>query len=449
MNKKSSGLILSPAIYSRFEQEYRSNLTNTILRHSLVLHSIDDITRSADSPETSNAIYSIELKTMKAQNQRSSGRCWIFSATNLLREIIGKKLNVDQFELSQNFIAFYDKLEKYNFLLTELEKNIDEKHDERLNQKLLSDGVGDGGQWGMFVAIVKKYGLCPKSLFDDTMTSGSTLSLNKLINSSARYYAAQIHKLHEIGKDEEIKALHENYVEKVYNLLCSTFGVPPSTFNFEYKDNDNIYHYEKNTTPIEFFNKYIGNDIDDYISIINAPTKDKEYGNIYTIDHLGNVIEAPSIRHLNLPLKRIENLIIQTLKDGEPVWFGSDVSYYKDRNKGIWDDNLFDYYSAFGMDFSFNKKDMLDFYQSSMNHAMLITGVTLDENEKPLKWKIENSWGTELGKEGYFLQSESWFEKFFYQAVIKKKYLNEEEKENLKKEPIHLPLWDPFGTLAD
>ena len=194
MNKKSSGLILSPAIYSRFEQEYRSNLTNTILRHSLVLHSIDDITRSADSPETSNAIYSIELKTMKAQNQRSSGRCWIFSATNLLREIIGKKLNVDQFELSQNFIAFYDKLEKYNFLLTELEKNIDEKHDERLNQKLLSDGVGDGGQWGMFVAIVKKYGLCPKSLFDDTMTSGSTLSLNKLINSSARYYAAQIHK---------------------------------------------------------------------------------------------------------------------------------------------------------------------------------------------------------------------------------------------------------------
>ena len=130
MNKKSSGLILSPAIYSRFEQEYRSNLTNTILRHSLVLHSIDDITRSADSPETSNAIYSIELKTMKAQNQRSSGRCWIFSATNLLREIIGKKLNVDQFELSQNFIAFYDKLEKYNFLLTELEKNIDEKHDE-------------------------------------------------------------------------------------------------------------------------------------------------------------------------------------------------------------------------------------------------------------------------------------------------------------------------------
>jgi bleomycin hydrolase len=434
-----------------FKKEYLEDKKNTIIRHALSKASMDDIVYSLDSPKSNQFTFSIDLKTLPVSNQRKSGRCWIFSASTVLREIINRKLHVkDQFEISQNYISYFDKLEKYNYYL----ENIilltlqGRTHDDRKMAYLLQ-GVSDGGQWDMYVNLVKKYGIVPKSCFPETAQSENTRFSTILLNSMMRKFASEIARMKMDSKGyEDMEGLKGEYMKKVYDLLTNSFGVPPTKFDFEYMDDKDVYHIEKDLTPISFFEKYVGDEIDEYVSIIHAPTKDKEYYHTYNIELLGNVIDGKPITHLNLPLERIKELIVSQLQDNEIVWFGSDVSYYGDRPHGVWDDKAFDFESTFGIDFKFDKADMLDYGNSMMNHAMCITGVNLVD-DKPNRYKIENSWGSDAGNKGYYVMSDSWFDSFVYQVAIKKKYLNEKELKALSEKPILLPPWDPFGTLAD
>lgn len=444
MAVKTEELVLSQAKLDDLKNEYLADSKNTVVRHALINNPIDTLVRVNEQKGNVTRVYSVDVPTMRACNQKQSGRCWIFSALNLVRELVAKKINIDNFELSQNYIGYYDKLEKFNFLLTELILNVKEPLDERLNFALLATGIADGGQWDMFVNVIKKYGICPKPAFEETFQAFTTLQSNKMLNALARKFA------YEVRQDGvDAVALKDEYVKKAHGILSSAYGVPPTSFDYDYKDKDGVYHVIKDCTPKAFFDKYIGEEIDEYQSIINAPTPDKEYLETYTIDHLGNVVGGKKIKHLNLTMDRIESLIIASLKAGEPVWFGSDVANYGDRAEGVWDDKSFDYDTPFDMNFNFGKSAMLQTGQSVMNHAMLITGVSLDEEGNPLKWKIENSWGEDRGDKGYYIMSSSWFKTFVYQAVINKKYLTEEEVEASKKEPHVVPLWDPFGTLAE
>ena len=310
---------------------------------------------------------------------------------------------------------------------------------------LLTNGVSDGGQWDMFVNVVKKYGIVPKNNMKETAQSNATYESNCLINSLCRQFAAEVQKLNDPINLEDLK---NEYLQKIYSLLCNSFGVPPVKFDFEYTDKDGKYHLEEGYTPKSFFDKYVGESIDEYVSIINSPTKDKPYNKIYTIDYLNNVVEGKPITHLNLPMERMKELIIEQLKHDEVVWFGSDVSSYRDRSTGLWDDQSYDYENVFDFDIKFEKEDMLDYHQSCMNHAMVLTGVNI-KNGEPNRWKVENSWGEDVGKKGYYLMSGSWFDRYVYQAVVNKKYLNKEEKEALKGELVLLAPRDPMGTLAD
>ena len=430
---------------------YEKDAKQTVLRHALSSNTFASVFMSKDSPDNSNFTFSIDVPTLPVTNQQRSGRCWIFSATNVLREIIAKKLNMKgQFEISQNYIAYFDKIEKYNY---SAEAIIDlilkgEKHDGRKMQFVLGWGVGDGGQWQMFVELVKKYGICPKNNFPETAQSNATAGSSQLCNSALRKFASDCFKAYEKNHNvEELYALKEEFNRKIYNVFTSSFGLPPEKFDFEYVDKEDKYHIERGLTPLEFFNKYIGEEIDEFVSMIHAPTKDKEYGKTYSIEYVGNVIGGKPVTHLNSEFDRLEELIIKTLKDGEIVWFGSDVGHFGDRDNGVWDDKSFDYKTAFGLDLSFDKADMLDFYQAAMNHAMCITGVDIVD-DKPTRWKIENSWG-ESGNKGFYIMSESFFRLFVFQVAIRKKYLNDKELEALSKEPELLPPWDPFGTLAD
>lgn len=431
------------------KDEYLSDKTNTVIRHMLSKGEMADVVSSLDTNNT-QFTFSVDIKTMSVCNQQRSGRCWIFSASTVLREIIAKKLGIkDNFEISQNYISYFDKLEKYNYYM---ESVIDlilkgETKDSRRMNFLLAMGVGDGGQWDMYVDLVKKYGIVPKSVFPETKQSNGTHASSQIANAALRKFTSEAYQ----KKDEGIDALHElktEYMKKLYALFTSSFGVPPTKFDFEYTDSDGKYHIEKDMTPKSFFDKYIGDEIDEYVSLINAPTKDKEYYQTYNIELVGNVYEGKPITHLNLPMERLEELIIEQLKNGEIVWFGSDVSYFGDRTSGVWDNDSFDYKTPFGLDLVFDKSDMLDFYHSAMNHAMVITGVDLKDG-KPVRWKIENSWGDTAGVKGYYVMSEAFFKNFVYQAAIKDKYLNEKEKDALNKKPVLLAPWDPFGTLAD
>ena len=429
-------------------EEYQKDGKNAVLRHALTNTSLSQTVRSMDQIQDANYSFDIDIKTMPVTNQKASGRCWIFAATNVLREMIAKKLNIDSFELSQSYIAFYDRLEKCNYTLEVIIELLNKDYDDRTLMFILDNGIGDGGQWDMFVNIVNKYGLCPKHVYPETTTSSGTRDTNSLINFNIRKFASDAKELNKTKGLEAVKKLKKQVLKKIYFLLVSAYGLPPQKFNFEYTDKDGKYHKVNDLSPLEFKEQYIGNKLDDYVSLINAPTKDKPFNKGYTVKYLGNVVGGKIVTHLNVDMKRLKELIIKQLKDGQIVWFGSDVGFYGEREGGYWDDRLFDYKAAVDLDFKMDKGESLDYRASAMNHAMCITGVAL-KNGKPTKWKIENSWGSASGNNGYYFMSASWFDQFVFQAVVDKKYLSAEELKAYNGKLIELKPWDPMGSLAD
>lgn len=427
---------------------YKNDEKNTIIRHALVKNSLLTVAASQDEIKEMDFNFDINIKTLPAANQKASGRCWLFAATNVCREVIAKKLNLANFELSQSYLAFYDRLEKSNYLLEAVIELIDKEYDDRTLAFLLQNGVGDGGQWDMFVSLANKYGLCPKNVYPETNTSSATRETAQLINFTIRKFASDAKALYAKKGLEAVRKEKEEVLNKIYFLLVNAYGLPPEKFDFEYTDKDGNYHIEKGFDALSFKEKYLGDSLNDYVSLINAPTKDKSFGKTYTVQYLGNVVGGKQVTHLNVTMDRMKELILKQLRDDRIVWFGSDVGFYGDREEGVWDDTRFDLNTPFGLDLKMNKGESLDYHASQMNHAMCITGVSFKEGI-PSKWKIENSWGKDRAKDGYYIMSKSWFDQFVYQAVVDKKYLNEEELKALQGEPVVLKPWDPMGSLAD
>lgn len=392
--------------------------------------------------------FSVDNKTMSCTNQKSTGRCWLFAATNVLREIIAKKKNIDNFELSQSYLAFWDKFERVNYFVQSIIDTSDKPDGDRTVDFILETGVQDGGQWDMFVNIVNKYGIVPKDAMPETFQSSSTGQLNGYINRFLRKKACEIRTLINNGAPgTEIEEIRRDILDRTFSFLCECYTIPPKTFDFEYVTKDGEHKLEKDYTPVTFRDEMIGSFLDDYVSIINSPTKDKPFDKTYTVAYLNNIIGAKDIVYLNLRMDEFKDIVVKQLTDGELVWFGSDCGKAGDGAKRAWDDMQFDYKRVTGLDYNMTKEQMLDYHVSQMNHAMVITGVNLEDG-KPNRWKIENSWGSEGVNGGYHIASDSWFDLYVYQAVVNKKYLGEKVK-LLEENPTVLLPWDPMGSLAD
>lgn len=434
-------------INSNHIQEWTNFLSNDLqhitLRRALVENELENIAIKQERSALNTFRFSKDIETLPVTNQEKTGRCWIFAGLNFIRERIAKKYHLKEFEFSQNYVAFYDKLEKINYFIESIDDFLTCDKDDRTLQHILSTGIQDGGQWDMFVALIDKYGLVPKDAMVETKVSAQTRPLNKIINTKLRQYTAQARAIGDVKKLTDLK---EKTLHSLYRLLVASFGLPPKSFSFEYVDKDKNYHLVENMTPKSFYETYVGNDLNDYVSIIHSPTEDKPYYQTYGIAYLGNVVEGKPIRHLNLPMDEIKTLILKQMDD-EVVWFGCDVAYFGNRDKGVWDNERYDYDTILQMDLSISKADMLDYAHSRMNHAMVLTGVSIQDNQTS-KWKIENSWGDKNGDKGYYLASDSWFNQFVYQAVINKKYFNDKQLKALESKPILLKPWDPMGALA-
>ncbi len=392
--------------------------------------------------------FSIDIPTLPVTNQERSGRCWLFAAANVLRERIAKRLNLEAFELSQSYLAFWDKFERANYFLECMLETASLPTDDRTVSFLLQTGVHDGGQWDMFANIVRKYGVVPKDVYDETFQSANTGSMNHYLNRNLKACAAKLRKMAAAGASEaDIQSEKAAMLEKIYGFLCSCYTEPPKAFDFSWVDKDKQYHEEKGFTPRSFCEKYVGTLLDDVVSVIHAPTKDKPWHKTYTIKMLGNVVGGRAVKHLNITMDEMKQAIIRQLEAGKVVWFGSDVGKFGDRDKGIWDDQSYNVELLTGLDLSLSKEDSLDYGFAAMNHAMVITGVNIEDG-KPTRWKIENSWGDEHGNKGYYICSDSWFDDYVFQAAIEKEYLGELAG-YAAQEPIELEPWDPMGTLAD
>lgn len=415
---------------------------------ALAKTALNDVTYVSSAAYQMRQKFSIDIPTLDVTNQQASGRCWLFAATNVLREKIAADLNLDSFELSQSHLAFWDKFERANYFLESIIATADLPTDDRTVQFILTTGVHDGGQWDMFANIVSKYGLIPKDAYDETFQSSHTRDMNHVLNRNLKACAVKLRNAIAGGADEAaVQAMKDEMLGKIYGFLCSCYGEPPKEFDFAYVDKDKEYHLEKGLTPVAFREKYIGNLMDEIVSIIHAPTKDKPYHKTYTVQFLGNVIGGKPVKHLNLTMDEFKQAIIAQLEAGKVVWFGSDVGKYGDREKGVWDDQSYNAELLTGLDLALTKEDSLDYWFSAMNHAMVITGVNI-ENGKPTRWKIENSWGDKGGAKGYYLCSDTWFDQYVYQAAVEKEYLGELAG-LADTEPAELAPWDPMGTLAE
>lgn len=432
-------------LYAVYEANPKFAAMENAISHNGLLTSLE----KRNSAVENTPVFSLDLTKDKVSDQKASGRCWMFAALNTFRHKMIAGFQLEDFELSQAHTFFWDKYEKSNWFLEQVLATADQELTSRKVKFLLDTPQQDGGQWDMVVSLFEKYGVVPKSVYPESISSSNSRELNQILNKLLRQDAQILRELVVEGADlAELQAKKEELLQEVFNFLAMNLGLPPRQFDFSYRDKDNNFHSESGLTPQAFFKKYVDLKLDDYVSIINAPTADKPYGQSYTVEMLGNVVGSKPVRYLNVEMDRLKELAIAQMQAGETVWFGSDVGQSSNRKAGIMADSMYDFTSSMDIQLTQDKAGRLDYSESLMTHAMVLTGVDLDENGKAKKWKVENSWGEKVGDKGYFVASDSWMDEYTYQIVVRKEFLTEAELAAYEAEPIVLAPWDPMGALA-
>ncbi len=390
--------------------------------------------------------FSVDVESGNVTNQKRSGRCWMFSGLNVLRTILYKKLNVKNIELSQAYLQFYDKLEKANFFLEKAIQFASEEVKSRNNVFLLDSTIQDGGHFVMFSNLVKKYGVVPLEEMPDHAVSSETMELNTVLSSYLSQAMKDLRAMVKEGKStEEISKKKKDVLSAIYRILTISLGSPVSSFEYEYVDKDNHYVRLKRMTPKEFYDEYIKEDLEDYLPLCDAPLGHMKPLTRYTCDIVNNVVGGSPIIFFNVPLQEMKKSVIASLKAGMPVWFAADVSSQSLRKEGYLVDGILLQNELFSLENHMDKASRMDYRSSFCNHAMTFTGVNLDEEGKSNRWKVENSWGKENGKDGYFVMSDKWFDEYVYQVFVKKEYVNPEIVDAYQKSALESV--DPFDTL--
>lgn len=377
-------------------------------------------------------------------DQKHSGRCWAFAGLNMLRARIIKELGVDSIELSQNFVYFYDKLEKANGFLERAER--DARAGLGIYERNVSDDfaepIGDGGYWPEVVFLVGKYGIVPKYAMPDTDSATSSGAMNDHLATVLRRAGLKVRAAVEAGDDDAVAAAREAALTDVHRLLAIHLGVPPTSFTFQYRDKDKDFHRVGEMTPAEFRDRYV-HGLEDFVVVAHDPRSTIELNTRYGVDRTDFMVEQPTQEHVTATIEVLKAAAISAIQDGEPVWFACDVAKQRDREAGIWDAALHDYEGLYGVDLSMTKAERMESRESMLTHAMCLTGVDLVDGE-PRRWRVENSWGDKFGEKGFNTMNDSWFEEYVYEVVVRKDRLPEEVRAALETETVILPHWDPM-----
>ena len=430
--------------FKKFRNKFLKNNKNTASRNALIKNDLNTVALNWENFSQINHHFSdLIKKELPATNQKASGRCWGFAGLNLMRLNVVDKLNLANFEFSQNYFMFCDKLEKANYFLENIINTRDHAYDSRLIMHLVKAPVQDGGQWDMFVNLIEKYGAVPKDVMPETNHSSKSMAMNYILTHKLREFASILRK----KPAKNSAALKQEMMAVVYNLLAMFLGQPPETVNWSTRNTDNKYISISNMTPKDFYKKYADIKIKDKVCLIHAPMSNKKFNTMYTVEYLGNVIEGQIIKYLNVDIQELKKSAMQSIKNDEAVWFGCDVGKRFNRDMGVLDMGIYDYENVFQTPFKMNKQKRLEYGDSEMTHAMLLTGVDIKKRNS-IKWKIENSWGTKSGNQGYMMMMDEWFDEYTYEVVVDKKYLSKKLLKYIETEPISLAPWDPMGALA-
>ncbi len=429
-------------------KDFSANPAYKVVQNAVTRVSVDDVALNHEVVAGTDHSMSTSLDDWKVTNQERSGRCWLFAGLNLLRVGAMKKMNLKEFEFSQNFAMFWDKIERANYFLEAIIETADRDIDDRTVAHLLRASVAeDGGQWNMFVAIVNKHGLVPKSVMPETASSANTGRMNSVLRTLLRQGATSLRATVRASGADAARAEKADLLRVAYRVLCIHLGTPPDRFDWQWTDKDREFHRDGVLTPQEFAAKYVGLPLDDFVCLVHDPRPSSPAGRTFTVQYLGNVLGAPPVTYLNIDMSLLKDIAARTIEAGEPVWFGCDVGQMMSSDFGLWDVGLFDLAPVYDTEFTLDKADRLLVGETEMTHAMLFTGVdVLDGSTR--RWRVENSWGSDKGKDGFYTMNDSWFDEYVFEIAARRDSLPEELQQALAAEPIVLPAWDPMGALA-
>lgn len=430
---------IKPSFFKQAESKLKK--TSPVIRNAIIRNGIKAVALNQDVINRQNYSFSNEIKTGKAQDQKMSGRCWMFAGLNILRQKVIKEKNMAEFELSQSFLQVFEKVEKANSFLERIIELKDKDLTDREMYMLLESPISEGAWWQTFANLIEKYGCVPKEIMPETFHSGNVNEVNNYLNTILRQFARDLRNEKSLVK---IKELKEKQLEKIYEIVTQIFGQPPTSFEYSYKDSKDKFHATKKFTPKSFLKTFVKFNPSEYIVLSHVPIKGRKIYQPYENYFESTIIDKNKVKSLNVPFKDIEASALKQVKAGESMWFGCGVGIMSEYMSGILDENSLLYETVFNQEINLNKEESMEYHEPILTHAMTLTGVHI-QNNKPIRWKVENSWGDTRGKEGYFVMSNVWFNNYCTTITLNKKYATKKMLDAWNKKSIQVKPWEFFS----
>ncbi len=433
---------ITQGMIEKFSSEFNSDESSKALQNAISSNDIKKLALNRENLGKVDTYFKYKVENNGITNQKSSGRCWLFTGLNVLRPYAVKNMNVNDFKFSQSYIFFYDQLEKANLFLEGIIDTRTKPLDDKRVEWLLKHPIGDGGQWTGLVDLAGKYGVVPEDVMPESYNANNTRMMSKLLSRNLKADAMEIRKMAADGKSEdEIRNQKQAMLADVYRVLALTLGEPPAKFKWRYKDKDGKLMPYEEYTPKSFYDKWVKVDLHDYVMFMNDPSR--PYYKLYEIDYDRHMYEGGNWKYINLPADEIKPFALASIKGGEAMYFSCDVGKQLDIERGYLDVNNYDYSGLFSVNFDMNKTQRIQTFASGSTHGMTLLGADVDENGKTTKWLLENSWGMK-GYKGYLIMTDKWFDEYMFRVVVNKKYVSEKVLKILQSEPVLLPPWDPM-----
>ena len=434
---------ISAEMLEQISKGYEGNASDKALRNALAVTPIGTLATNAENAAMIDTHFSDRVKTKGITDQQSSGRCWLFTGLNVLRAKMIDKYDLPGMEFSQNYLFFYDQLEKANLFLQGVIDTKDLPFEDRKVDWLFSNPLSDGGQFTGVSNLITKYGLVPSEAMPETYQANNTSQMATLIKLKLREDGLDLREAAANGASaKKLQAMKVEQLSEVYRMLALCLGEPVKEFEWIRCDKSNNIVSRKTYTPKSFYDEFIGEDLENnYIMIMNDPCR--EYGKVYEIDYDRHVYDGHNWVYVNLPVERIKEMAIASIKDNTAMYFSCDVGKFANSKKGVLDINNFDYESLMGVTFGMDKKERVQTHASGSSHAMTLIAVDIVDG-KPVKWMVENSWGPAAGYQGNYIMTDEWFNEYMFRLVVEKKYVPEDVLKMLDQKPVQLPAWDPM-----
>ena len=436
---------ITPEMLSKIKSGYQNTPENKALRNAIVANDINKLAANADNSTAFDDHFSNKVNSKAVTDQKSSGRCWMFTGMNVMRSKAIAKHNLPaDFQFSQAYTFFWDQLEKSNLFLQAILDHRVRSMEDKYVEWLFKNPIGDGGQFTGVADLVTKYGLVPKDVMPETFSSNSTSRMSNILSLKLREFGLELRDManNKSTTEQMLQDRKTEMLKTIYRILVMTIGEPPTEFTWTQRDASGKAVSTDTYTPQSFFKKFVNEDFSKYYMIMNDPTR--EYYKVYEIEYDRHVYDGKNWVYLNLPMDEIAPIAIASIKDSTMMYFSCDVGKFLDRDKGWLDVNNYDYASLCGTSFNMTKKQRVATFASGSSHAMTLCAVDLDANGKPLKWMVENSWGSSYGHNGFLIMTNEWFNEYMFRVVVEEKYIPAKIKTLIKQKPIMLPPWDPM-----